>query len=107
MVTIECRYHPDRRRAQVLAYVSPSPVVELNRAVAVGNAHGAARGLEIVDGLVLPNYPLLPALRAGTCSPGSAATPIRLWSDLPHALSQRSITRCLDAEPWKRRRHHD
>jgi RNA polymerase sigma factor (sigma-70 family) len=48
---------------QVLAYVSPSPVVELNRAVAVSNAHGAARALEIVDTLVLPNYPLLPAVR--------------------------------------------
>ncbi|WP_199752646.1 RNA polymerase sigma factor [Actinoplanes sp. ATCC 53533] len=47
----------------VLAHVSPSPVVELNRAVAVGNAHGPARGLEIVDALVLPNYPLVPAVR--------------------------------------------
>jgi RNA polymerase sigma factor (sigma-70 family) len=48
---------------EVLAYVSPSPVVDLNRAVAVGNAHGPARGLEIVDSLVLPNYPLVPAVR--------------------------------------------
>jgi RNA polymerase sigma factor (sigma-70 family) len=48
---------------QVLGYVSPSPVVELNRAVAVGHAYGPARGLEIVDGLVLPNHPLLPAVR--------------------------------------------
>jgi len=47
----------------VLAHVSPSPVVDLNRAVAVGNAHGPARGLEIVDALVLPNYPLVPAVR--------------------------------------------
>jgi RNA polymerase sigma factor (sigma-70 family) len=48
---------------EVLAYVSPSPVVDLNRAVAVSNAHGAARGLAIVDALVLPNYPLVPAVR--------------------------------------------
>jgi RNA polymerase sigma factor (sigma-70 family) len=47
----------------VLAYVSPSPVVDLNRAVAVGNAHGPARGLEIIDAVVLPNYPLVPAVR--------------------------------------------
>ncbi len=47
----------------VLAHVSPSPVVDLNRAVAVGHAHGPARGLEIVDALVLPNYPLVPAVR--------------------------------------------
>jgi RNA polymerase sigma factor (sigma-70 family) len=48
---------------EVLAYISPSPVIELNRAVAVGNAHGPERGLEIVDALTLPNYPLLPAVR--------------------------------------------
>jgi RNA polymerase sigma factor (sigma-70 family) len=48
---------------EVLSYVSPSPVVDLNRAVAVGHAHGAARGLEIVDALVLPGYALLPAVR--------------------------------------------
>jgi RNA polymerase sigma factor (sigma-70 family) len=47
----------------VLSHVSPSPVVELNRAVAVANAHGPAPGLAIVDALVLPNYPLLPAVR--------------------------------------------
>ncbi len=48
---------------QVLAHVSPSPVVELNRAVAVANAHGAERGLTIVDAVDLPDYPLLPAVR--------------------------------------------
>jgi len=48
---------------EVLAHVSPSPIVDLNRAVAVGNAHDPARGLAIVDGLDLPNYPLLPAVR--------------------------------------------
>jgi RNA polymerase sigma factor (sigma-70 family) len=47
----------------VLAHVSPSPVVELNRAVAVANAHGPARGLAIVDAVDLPNYPLVPAVR--------------------------------------------
>ena len=52
---------------QVLAYVSPSPVVELNRAVAAGMAHGPQAGLYIVDALIaggaLPNYALLPAVR--------------------------------------------
>ena len=48
---------------RVLSHVSPSPVVELNRAVAVANAHGPAPGLAIVDALVLPNYPLVPAVR--------------------------------------------
>jgi predicted RNA polymerase sigma factor len=35
----------------VLAYLAPSPVVELNRAVAVGMAYGPDRGLEIADKL--------------------------------------------------------
>jgi RNA polymerase sigma factor (sigma-70 family) len=52
----------------VLAYVSPSPVVELNRAVAVGNAHGATRGLAIVDAIDLPDYPLVPAVRGDLLS---------------------------------------
>jgi RNA polymerase sigma factor (sigma-70 family) len=50
-----------------LARVSPSPVVELNRAVAVSMAVGPAAGLELVDGLVsepsLKDYHLLPAVR--------------------------------------------
>lgn len=52
---------------EVLSHVSPSPVVELNRAVAVGFADGPAAGLEIVDRLVaqgaLGAYALLPAVR--------------------------------------------
>ena len=48
---------------EVLAHVSPSPVVELNRAVAVANAYGAERGLAIVDAIDLPDYPLVPAVR--------------------------------------------
>jgi RNA polymerase sigma factor (sigma-70 family) len=50
-----------------LAQISPSPVVELNRAVAVGMAFGPAAALEIVDVLaadaVLANYHWLPSVR--------------------------------------------
>ena len=50
-----------------LAQVAPSPVVELNRAVAVGMAFGPAAGLEIVDALgtehTLANYHWLPSVR--------------------------------------------
>jgi len=50
-----------------VAELAPSPVVELNRAVAVGMAFGPAAGLELVDALVsLPSlkaYHLLPAAR--------------------------------------------
>jgi RNA polymerase sigma factor (sigma-70 family) len=35
----------------VLGHLTPSPVIELNRAVAVGMAYGPARGLEIADKL--------------------------------------------------------
>jgi RNA polymerase sigma factor (sigma-70 family) len=51
----------------VLGQVSPSPVVELNRAVAVGFADGPAAGLAIADRLAadgaLADYPHLPAVR--------------------------------------------
>jgi RNA polymerase sigma factor (sigma-70 family) len=51
-----------------LAELTPSPVIELNRAVAVGMAFGPAAGLELVDALrqdrSLAAYHLLPAVRA-------------------------------------------
>jgi RNA polymerase sigma factor (sigma-70 family) len=51
----------------VLAEVSPSPIVELNRAVAVGMASGPAAGLKLVDQLrdhpALSAYHLLPSVR--------------------------------------------
>ncbi|WP_328991183.1 RNA polymerase sigma factor [Kribbella sp. NBC_01245] len=51
----------------VLAQVSPSPVIELNRAVAVSMAFSPAHGLEVVDGLLdepsLKDYHLLPSVR--------------------------------------------
>ena len=51
-----------------LTDVAPSPVVELNRAVAVAMAHGPAAGLAIVESLAatetLSEYHLLPAVRA-------------------------------------------
>jgi RNA polymerase sigma factor (sigma-70 family) len=51
-----------------LAQLTPSPVVELNRAVATGMAFGPATGLELVDALVeageLAGYHLLFSVRA-------------------------------------------
>ncbi len=50
-----------------LARIAPSPVVELNRAVAVAMAHGPAAGLALVDALTsepsLEAYHLLPSVR--------------------------------------------
>src|SRR5947209_7691752 len=51
---------------EVLAQVTPSPIVELNRAVAVAMAFGPAAGLELIDTLVsepsLQSYHLLPSV---------------------------------------------
>jgi RNA polymerase sigma factor (sigma-70 family) len=50
-----------------LARLTPSPIVELNRAVAVAMANGPAAGLELVDALAsepsLQSYHLLPSVR--------------------------------------------
>jgi predicted RNA polymerase sigma factor len=51
-----------------LAQLSPSPVIELNRAVAVAMAFGPQAGLDLVDTLLdapaLKHYHLLPSVRA-------------------------------------------
>ena len=55
-----------------LAQIAPSPVVELNRAVAVGMAFGPAAGLELVEALasepLLDGYHLLPSVRGDLLS---------------------------------------
>jgi RNA polymerase sigma factor (sigma-70 family) len=52
---------------ETLAELAPSPVIELNRSVAVAMAHGPAAGLEIADQLLseptLRHYHLLPSVR--------------------------------------------
>ncbi|GLZ38163.1 RNA polymerase sigma factor [Actinokineospora sp. NBRC 105648] len=47
-----------------LSLMLPSPVVTLNRAVAVAMVRGPAAGLDLLDGVDLPGYHLLPATRA-------------------------------------------
>jgi RNA polymerase sigma-70 factor, ECF subfamily len=50
-----------------LSQTAPSPIVDLNRAVAISMAYGPAAGLEVVDALTaersLENYHLLPSVR--------------------------------------------
>jgi RNA polymerase sigma factor (sigma-70 family) len=57
---------------EALAGISPSPVVELNRAVAIGMAFGPAAGLDLVDALIsepsLKAYHLLPSVRGDLLS---------------------------------------
>src|SRR5271155_1761859 len=52
---------------QALGQIAPSPIVELNRAVAVAMAYGPAAGLELVERLTaeptLKGYHLLPSVR--------------------------------------------
>ncbi len=60
--------------AQVLALYdqllaqTPTPIVALNRAVAVAEVHGPAQALAAIDALDLPGYHLLPATRADLLS---------------------------------------
>lgn len=83
----------------VLAHVAPSPIVQLNRAVAVGRSHGPADGLAIVDTLTatgdLASYPQLPAVRADLLErdgrPAEAAAAYRRASELTHNEGERSI----------------
>jgi RNA polymerase sigma factor (sigma-70 family) len=83
----------------VLAHVAPSPIVELNRAVAVGRSHGPAAGLAIVDTLTatgdLASYPQLPAVRADLLErdgrPAEAAAAYRRAAELTHNEGECSI----------------
>lgn len=63
----ETDWHEISALYDALAQVAPSPVVELNRAVAISMAYGPAAGLEIVDALEdepsMKKYHLLPAVR--------------------------------------------
>jgi RNA polymerase sigma-70 factor, ECF subfamily len=47
-----------------LLVVAPTPVVALNRAIAIGEVHGAAAGLALLDELDLDNYYSFHAVRA-------------------------------------------
>ena len=82
-----------------LAQLAPSPVVELNRAVAYAMAFGPAAGLEIADPLVaepsLRSYHLLPAVRAdflaklGRCE--EARAEVERAAALTHNARERTL----------------
>lgn len=48
----------------VLVELHPSPIIELNQAVAIAMAEGLAKGLALLERISLPGYHLLPAARA-------------------------------------------
>jgi RNA polymerase sigma factor (sigma-70 family) len=83
---------------EILATAAPSPVVELNRAVAVGMAHGPEKGLQIVDTLTdepaLRDYHLLPSVRGDLLErlgrPGEARTEFARAAALTRNAPERS-----------------
>jgi RNA polymerase sigma-70 factor (ECF subfamily) len=78
-----------------LVQVAPSPVVELNRAVAVAMAFGPAAGLSLVEALAaersLENYHLLPSVRGDLLNKISRFEEAR--SEFEHAASLTQNTR--------------
>ncbi len=93
----------------VLAGQTPSPVVELNRAVAVSMASGPAAGLEIVDALVgqkaLQNYPWLPGVRGDLLARLGRLDEARAAFSTAAALTQNArerellLERCKNLKP--------
>jgi predicted RNA polymerase sigma factor len=83
---------------QALATLAPSPVVELNRAVAVAMADGPERGLEIIDGLAaepaLAGYHHLPSVRGDLLARlgryGEAAAEFRRAASLTRNIPERT-----------------
>ena len=86
---------------QALATVMPSPVVELNRAVAVSMANGPAAGLELVDALIsepsLAKYHLLPSVRGDLLSKLGRFAEARTEFERAAALTQNTRERHLIA----------
>jgi RNA polymerase sigma factor (sigma-70 family) len=82
-----------------LAAVMPSPVVELNRAVAVGMAQGPAAGLELVDALVdepaLKSYHLLPTVRGDLLAKLGRGTEARAEFERAAAMTRNTRERDL------------
>jgi RNA polymerase sigma-70 factor (ECF subfamily) len=82
-----------------LARVTPSPIVELNRAVAAGMAEGPAAGLAILDAIAdapsLKNYHLLPSVRADLLRKLGRLDEARAEFTRAAALTQNSRERAL------------
>src|SRR5918992_467629 len=82
-----------------LAQLMPSPVVELNRAVAVGMAFGPEAALELVDDLTgepaLRGYHLLPAVRSDLLAKLSRDQEAQAELERAAALTQNTRERAL------------
>jgi predicted RNA polymerase sigma factor len=82
-----------------LGQLAPSPVVELNRAVAVAMAFGPAAGLEVADALVgeraLAQYHLLPSVRGDLLFRLGRLTEARAEFERAAGLTQNGRERAL------------
>jgi RNA polymerase sigma factor (sigma-70 family) len=82
-----------------LTEVMPTPVVRLNRAVAVGMAYGPGAGLELVDALTvepaLKSYHLLPSVRGDLLEKLSRFSEARVAYERAAALAQNARDRTL------------
>jgi RNA polymerase sigma factor (sigma-70 family) len=84
---------------EALAQTTPSPVVELNRAVAVAMAYGPAAGLALIDALredrALQNYQWLPSVRGDLLAKlgrlAEARTEFEHAATLTHNLREREL----------------
>jgi RNA polymerase sigma factor (sigma-70 family) len=82
-----------------LAAIVPTPVVELNRAIAVGMAFGPAAGLELVDALTaepaLRSYPYLPSVRGDLLMKTGRYNEARIEFERAAELTQNAQERTL------------
>jgi RNA polymerase sigma-70 factor (ECF subfamily) len=82
--------------------VAPSPVVELNRAVAVSIAFGPQAGLELVDALAsepsLESYHLLPSVRGDLLARLGRVEEARADFELAASLTRHARERKLPLE---------
>ncbi|WP_372527445.1 RNA polymerase sigma factor [Piscinibacter sp.] len=89
-----------------LAQIAPSPVVELNRAVAVGMAFGPAAGLEIVDAMraepSLQSYQWLPSVRGDLLAKLGRTGEARAEFERAAALARNARERALLLERAER-----
>ena len=93
-----------------LAQVAPSPVVELNRAVALSMKFGPEAGLEIVDALAaepqLANYPWLPSVRGDLLARlgrmAEARTEFARAAGMTRNLRERELLLACAADPTPR-----
>jgi RNA polymerase sigma factor (sigma-70 family) len=86
----------------ILAEVQPSPVIELNRAVAVSMAHGPQAGLDLLDQLAaepsLRGYHLLPSVRGDLLMKLGRAGEARAEFERAAAMTRNAPERELSAQ---------